>query len=524
KKPYAQMQQGEKTMLRYNYLMSVTKDAQGDFIRTAGELANGTRTLTARWSQLRGTLGEFLTTVLTPAVGMLNKMVQWLQDGVDGWNMLFASMAKPKIISQEEADKEEKKYNAQAAAAIAAAQAKVDADRKIIASAKKKSQSLAGFDVINTLSKGAAGGATVDTSTLKADLKALVKAKADAKIPFKLPDNTKVAGKAGSSNKGSGGGGGSAWGDETPKLTWWQNLKKDWKDFWGKAGKWISQAFTDTKKSIATWWNENVAVWFTAEKWQKLGKSITTAFSNTKKSIAIWWNENVAVWFTAEKWQKLGGKILNAFDITKGSIAIWFHDYVAVWFTTKKWQELGASIGTGIKSGFSSVVGFFVNSINGIIGMFETAVGGIVKAINVIIMAYNLAGKALGLKIIQPIVAPVFKKIDMPKSEVSKTAASAGKPAGKPAGIGLPKTKAAAGGVVTSPTVALIGEDKPERIIPLKDDAAWIERLAAKINKGNGGDITAPVNIYLDDGTLIDHVILKLKRKARGANKSILEG
>lgn len=35
---YNSMTQAQKTMLRYNYLLSVTGDQQGDFARTAGRL------------------------------------------------------------------------------------------------------------------------------------------------------------------------------------------------------------------------------------------------------------------------------------------------------------------------------------------------------------------------------------------------------------------------------------------------------------------------------------------------------
>ena len=39
-KSYDSMTQAEQVMLRYNYLLSVTGDAQGDFARTSGSFAN----------------------------------------------------------------------------------------------------------------------------------------------------------------------------------------------------------------------------------------------------------------------------------------------------------------------------------------------------------------------------------------------------------------------------------------------------------------------------------------------------
>ena len=53
----------------------------------------------------------------------------------------------------------------------------------------------------------------------------------------------------------------------------------------------------------------------------------------------------------------------------------------------------------------------------------------------------------------------------------------------------VPKTKLAAGGVVTKPTVALIGEDGPEAVVPLKDNKDFL---------GQGGIQTA--NIHIMEG------------------------
>ena len=57
---YNSMTQAEQVMLRYNYLMSVTADAQGDFARTSGTWANQTRLLSENWKRFTGVLAEQL--------------------------------------------------------------------------------------------------------------------------------------------------------------------------------------------------------------------------------------------------------------------------------------------------------------------------------------------------------------------------------------------------------------------------------------------------------------------------------
>ena len=71
-KPYAQMTQGEQTTLRYNYLMKVTKDAQGDFAKTSGSLANQMRIAQLNIQGLAADLGKILLPVAQEAVKSFN--------------------------------------------------------------------------------------------------------------------------------------------------------------------------------------------------------------------------------------------------------------------------------------------------------------------------------------------------------------------------------------------------------------------------------------------------------------------
>ena len=77
-KSYQAMSQSEKVMLRYQYVMNATKNAQGDFARTSNSWANQTRILKEQWSQLLGIIGKGLIQVLTPVVQALNKLLGYL--------------------------------------------------------------------------------------------------------------------------------------------------------------------------------------------------------------------------------------------------------------------------------------------------------------------------------------------------------------------------------------------------------------------------------------------------------------
>lgn len=77
---YSSMSQQEQALLRYNYLLSVTKDAQGDFARTSDSWANQTRILSERFNQLKASIGQSLIVVLTPVVKVINSILVKLID------------------------------------------------------------------------------------------------------------------------------------------------------------------------------------------------------------------------------------------------------------------------------------------------------------------------------------------------------------------------------------------------------------------------------------------------------------
>ena len=63
-KTFNEMSQGEQTMLRYQYLMQATSDAQGDFSKTADGFANAQRRIQASVDSIQTSLGQ----ILLPAV------------------------------------------------------------------------------------------------------------------------------------------------------------------------------------------------------------------------------------------------------------------------------------------------------------------------------------------------------------------------------------------------------------------------------------------------------------------------
>lgn len=82
---YKEMSQAEKVQLRYNYVLEKTKNAQGDYERTAEGTANSLRTMQSSTENLTASLGQHLLPVITPIVQRITEIIEAfgkLPDGV----------------------------------------------------------------------------------------------------------------------------------------------------------------------------------------------------------------------------------------------------------------------------------------------------------------------------------------------------------------------------------------------------------------------------------------------------------
>ena len=141
-KSYDAMTQAEQTILRYNYLLSVTGDAQHDFERTSGSWANQTRVLAENFNRLKTIIGEGLIAALTPLVQLLNTLIQRVID--------FANAIKAAFGGGETTDSGGMSQPMQDTASSAATAA--DNIASANDEAKKLKNTIGGFDELNILS------------------------------------------------------------------------------------------------------------------------------------------------------------------------------------------------------------------------------------------------------------------------------------------------------------------------------------------------------------------------------------
>lgn len=179
-KSTADMSQAEKVQLRYNYVMSQTALAQGDFAKTSDSWANQTRILSEQWKEFGATIGTVLMNVLLPAVKAINSVLSQL-----------ISLAQGAARALSEAFGLELSNSADEAQSIVKSTSQVADNYSDIADNAQQTQeaqegSLASFDQMNKLndesksdSTGVSGageimqpsGTSVEVDTGKADKK-----------------------------------------------------------------------------------------------------------------------------------------------------------------------------------------------------------------------------------------------------------------------------------------------------------------------------------------------------------------
>lgn len=75
-KTFSEMSQGEQTMLRYQYLMQATSDAQGDFAKTADGFANAQRRIQTALDSISAIAGTFILNTIEPLISGVARFLE----------------------------------------------------------------------------------------------------------------------------------------------------------------------------------------------------------------------------------------------------------------------------------------------------------------------------------------------------------------------------------------------------------------------------------------------------------------
>lgn len=257
----------------------------------------------------------------------------------------------------------------------------------------------------------------------------------------------------------------------------WEFIKKTWE----KVADWINEKVVQPMVEYFTGlWTKvteifgNVKDWF-SEKFQQAWEGIKKVFSDTiigDYFKMIW--ENVKLVFSVVK-DVLTGNFSDAWEGIKQVFSNFGSFFSNLWNTIKNTfsalgTKIGDAIGGAVKAGINKVLGMIESTIN--------------KAINLINGAIGLINKLPGVSV------------------------------GKINSLKIPRL--AKGGVVDSATIAMIGEQGKEAVVPLENNTEWLDMLAARLGAIGGG---TPIVLQVDGKTFAETSVATINQltKQRGS-------
>lgn len=237
------------------------------------------------------------------------------------------------------------------------------------------------------------------------------------------------------------------------------------KEAWGLASEWFmanvvdpivqffTQLWTDIKTGAQALWTTVVGIFTVVASWvyNNIIAPVVNFYTSLWNSIvsisqSIWNGivnifSGVGSWF-GEKFTQAVNAVKNAF----GSVVGFFQN---IWNKIKSmFTKIGTTIGNGIADAFKTVV-------NSVINFAENTINGFIRAIN---NAIDLINKIPGVEI----------------SKISE--------------LSIPRL--ANGGIVDKPTIAEIGEDGKEAVVPLENNLGWVKKVISGVTSA----IKSPAN------------------------------
>lgn len=102
---WKEMDQASQMALRYQYILSATQYAEGDFQRTSRSLANEMRLLSLNTQMLSTTIGQGLVSAIAPVIGWLNALIKRLIQAANAFRtFMWTLFGKPIAAAKGVAD------------------------------------------------------------------------------------------------------------------------------------------------------------------------------------------------------------------------------------------------------------------------------------------------------------------------------------------------------------------------------------------------------------------------------------
>lgn len=217
-------------------------------------------------------------------------------------------------------------------------------------------------------------------------------------------------------------------------------------------------------------------------------------FNNVLKPVAGWINNNViqpVFRFFKGLWDKVSGLIrtfASVFKVVLGPLGTWIKTNVIdriSGFFSRLWS--------GVKSGVQGLINSIKTIMSGLGGIIKTPINGIIDLIN-----RALQGLNNNVKVPDWVPGLGGKGVNFPM---------------------IPKL--ARGGVVSQSTLAMIGENGDEAVVPLENNMEWLDKLAEKINGTNNGT-PAQITIQIGEDQITTKMVDLINEKSQMSGRNAI--
>ena len=277
----------------------------------------------------------------------------------------------------------------------------------------------------------------------------------------------------------------------------WDDIKaaavKAWegiKSAWAKAGEWFKGIVDSIKKAF-----DGIGEWF-KNLFAKAWEGIKSAWSGVKDWFRSLLEGIKSIWQVVKDWFKT--LFSNAWDGIKSAwsgVKSWFSDLwngiKSVYSAVSGWfSSIFTNAYNGIRNAFSGITGFFSGIWNDIKNIFSNVGTAIASGIRGAVSGAVNAVLSTAANIINGFISSINFAIRIinriPGVHISRIRE-----------LNIPAM--AQGGVVDSATLAMIGENGKEAVVPLENNLEWLNKLAGMLNERMGGN--TPIVLQVDGKT-----------------------
>lgn len=259
----------------------------------------------------------------------------------------------------------------------------------------------------------------------------------------------------------------------------------------------------DVLSAIAVWVFENVikpVADFFVGLWKGIVDGVTAAwnwiFENVLRPIGTWIYTNVispVVKFFKDMWDTISGFVSGFFGKVKE-----FMMPIVNWIKLNIIDKISgffSGLWDGIKNGLSGLMTGLRNIFDGLAGIFKSPMNGVIDILN-----------------------SMFKKLNETIKVPDWVPGLGGKRANFPM---IPRL--AKGGIVEQATLAMVGENGKEAVVPLENNLEWIDKLAAKINTASGGSgQPIQLTVQIGEDKIASQIIDLINEKTQMSGRNMI--